>query len=86
MATCTNQFTALPAASAAHNLPIYPPLDTVTRSTLSTAEAAYYLNLRPQTMRAHACREDFPIRPTRIQSRLHWNTNAVRALLNGSAL
>lgn len=77
----------LPAASAAHNLPIYyPPLDTVTRPTLSTAEAAYYLHLRPQTMRAYACHQNFAITPTKIQSRLHWKTSEVRALLSGKAL
>lgn len=73
-------------SAAAHNLPIYPPLDTVTRSTISTDEAAYYLHLRPQTMRAHACKQTLGTSPLRISGRLHWRTSDISALLNGSAI
>jgi len=63
----------------------FPPLEQVTRSTVPTDQCAYYLNLRPQTMRAHACHDDFPIRPIRVHGRLHWPVAAIRALLEGGA-
>ncbi len=59
----------------------FTPLDLETRPTVSTAAAAYYLHLRPQTLRVYACRECGPIRPLRINGRLHWSTNEIRALL-----
>lgn len=80
MENVTNKSNVLPSA---HNLQIFPPLEQVTRPTINTKEAAHYLNLRPQTMRAHACKEDFPIRPIRICGRLHWTVSEIRALLNG---
>jgi hypothetical protein len=42
-------------------------------------------DLKQKTLRAHACREDFPVLPIRINSRLHSKTAEVRALLNGGA-
>jgi hypothetical protein len=59
----------------------FPPLETVTRPTLETATAAFYLNRRPQTMRIWACRENGPIRPVRVNGRLAWPVAAIRALL-----
>ena len=59
----------------------FPPLESVTRPTVDTAAAAYYLNRRPQTMRAHACREDGPIRPLRIHGRLAWPVAELRRVL-----
>ena len=50
----------------------FPPLESVTRPTVETAAAAFYLNRRPQTMRIHACMETGPIRPLRINGRLAW--------------
>lgn len=61
--------------------PQFPPLELVTRPTVDTAAAAYYLNRRPQTMRIHACRETGEIRPLRINGRLHWKTDDLRRLL-----
>lgn len=58
----------------------YPPLALVTRPNLTTAEAAYYLNRRPQTLRGWACNEDGPIRPIRIGGLLAWNTATVKTL------
>ena len=60
---------------------LYPSLDTVTRSAISTDAAAYYLNRRSQTLRAWACLENGPIRPVRINGRLAWHVDAIRELL-----
>ena len=73
------RFTALVAET--RTAQTYPPLESVTRPTVETAAAAYYLNRRPQTMRIHACMETGPIRPLRINGRLHWRTDDLRKLL-----
>ena len=57
-----------------------PALETVTKPNLTTAEAAHYLNLAPQTMRVHACRETGPVRPRRICGRLAWPTAEVKRI------
>lgn len=59
----------------------FPALETVTRPTLDTEPAAYYLNRQPQTLRIWACTETGPIRPLRINGRLAWNTAELRRLL-----
>lgn len=58
----------------------FPPLALVTRPNLTTAETAYYLNRRPQTLRGWACLENGPLRPTRINGLLAWSTATVKAL------
>jgi len=58
----------------------FPPLEEITRPNLTTDEAAYYLNRRPQTLRAWACLENGPIKPERINSRLSWPTHKVKQL------
>lgn len=83
MNTITVQQSALPATSAAHNLQPFPPLEQVTRPTVPTDAAAYYLNRRPQTMRSWASTEHGPIRPIRINGRLAWSVASIRTLLNG---
>jgi hypothetical protein len=65
--------------------PAFPPLELVTRPAVDTAAAAYYLNRRPQTMRGWACLENGPLRPVRINGRLHWKTDELRRLLGVSA-
>lgn len=75
----------LPTSAAAHGFDLYPLLDVITRPTVSTEEAAFYLNVRPQTLRKWACYEDGPIRPARIGSRLAWRVADIRALLEGGA-
>jgi hypothetical protein len=57
------------------------PLDRVVRPMLTTAEAAYYLNLKPQTLRVWACKENGPLRPVRLHGRLGWPVTAVRRYL-----
>ena len=58
----------------------YPPLESVTRPTVPTEQAAYYLNRRPQTLRAWAMR-GHPIAPIRINGRLAWPVAELRRLL-----
>jgi hypothetical protein len=58
----------------------YLSLAQVNRPNLTTAEAAYYLNRRPQTLRVWACLENGPLRPTRIGGLLAWSTETVKAL------
>ncbi len=77
MQIVTNQ-TATPAAC--HN---FTPLEQITRPTVPTADAAYYLNRKPQTLRAWACLENGPVRPIRINGRLAWNVGEIQSLLSG---
>lgn len=62
----------------------FPSLELETRPAVDTAAAAYYLNRRPQTLRAWACREDGPIRALRINGRLAWPVADIRRLLGVS--
>ena len=62
----------------------YPALEQVKRPTVTTDEAAHYLNRRPQTLRGWACHEDGPIRPIRINGRLAWPMTELRALLGAA--
>lgn len=59
----------------------FPPLELETRPTVDTAAAAHYLHLAAQTMRIYACKENGPLRPRRINGRLHWVTADIRRLL-----
>lgn len=59
----------------------FQPLTEITRPNLKTAEAAFYLNRAPQTLRAWACLENGPLRPKRIAGILAWNTAEVKALV-----
>jgi hypothetical protein len=66
---------------SSQHLTEYPSIDRVTRPTLETATAAFYLNRRPQTLRMWACLENGPIRPTRINGRLAWPVSEIRRVL-----
>lgn len=69
-ATAPQQFTAQ-----------FLPLEQVTRPNLTTAEASYYLNRRPQTLRGWACRSGTgPMKPKRVGGLLAWPTAEVKAL------
>lgn len=59
----------------------YPPLEAVTRPTVPTEQAGYYLDRRPQTMRGWACLDNGPIRPIRVHGRLAWPVADIRRLL-----
>lgn len=58
-----------------------PKLENVTRPTVDTAAAAFYLNRREQTLRGWACHEEGPIRPIRIYGRLAWSVAEIKSLL-----
>jgi hypothetical protein len=64
----------------------FSPLENETRSHITTAAAAFYLNRQPQTLRSWACSEKGLIRPMRINGRLAWSVAAIRALLGGTSL
>ena len=68
-ATAPHQFTAP-----------FPPLALVTKPNLTTAEAAYYLNRRPQTLRIWSMNQH-PIRALNINGRLAWPAAELRRLL-----
>lgn len=59
----------------------YPPIEAETRPAVETGQAAYYLGRRPQTLRAWACLETGPIRPTRVYGRLMWPLRDIKRLL-----
>jgi predicted DNA-binding transcriptional regulator AlpA len=61
----------------------YPSLDDITRETVTTAEASYYLSRRPLTLRSWAAFENGPIRPVRINGRLAWRVADIRDALAG---
>ena len=60
----------------------FPPLESVTRPTVDTAAAAYYLNRRPQTLRTWAMDSGTgPVPCIRINGRLCWPVAGIRAAL-----
>ncbi len=63
----------------------YPPLESESRATLPTMEAAFHLNRAEQTLRIWACREDGPIRPIRVNGRLAWPVSEIKRILGVSS-
>ena len=61
----------------------FQPLELVTRPTVPTDQAAYYLNRKPQTLRNWASRQEGPINPIRISGRLAWPISSLRKVLSG---
>ncbi len=61
--------------------PDFPKLESVTRPTVDTTAAAYYLNRRPQTLRCWAAFQDGPINPIRISGRLAWPVSELKRVL-----
>lgn len=59
----------------------YTALDDIVRPMLTTAEAAFYLNRKPQTLRIWACKDEGPIRPVRLHGRLGWPLSEIRHYL-----
>ena len=59
----------------------FTSLNEVVRPYLTTAEAAFYMNRKQQTLRIWASRESGPVQPVRIHGRLAWSTRDVRTLL-----
>jgi hypothetical protein len=58
----------------------FPTLESVTRPTVDTATAAYYLNRRPQTLRVYAL-TGHPIKPLRFNGRLAWPVAELRRVM-----
>jgi hypothetical protein len=67
--------------SAAPETTSFPPLEQVTRPTVPTEQAAYYLLRRPQTLRAWACLGNGPLHPIRLHGRLAWKVDEIRRAL-----
>ena len=64
----------------------FPPLESVTRPTVDTATAAYYLNRRPQTLRTWAMDSGTgPVPCIRINGRLAWPVSELRRVLGVAA-
>lgn len=60
---------------------LYPALEQVTKPNLTTAEASYFLDRAPQTLRTWAMKNGTgPISPRRIGGLLAWSTSEVKAL------
>lgn len=59
----------------------FQTLDAIDRPTLTTAEAAHFLNRKQQTLRNWAILNNGPIKCVRIAGRLAWPTSDIRALL-----
>lgn len=59
----------------------FPPLESITRPTVGTVDAAFYLNRKPQTLREHACTGKGPVAPRRIGGRLAWPVADIRRVL-----
>lgn len=64
---------------------IFPPLEQQTRPTVTTREAAYYLNRQVQTLHLWACKETGPVRPVRVNGRLAWPVAEIRRALGMEA-
>lgn len=67
--------------AATYHAPQFPPLETLTRPTVETDAAAYYLNRRPQTLRTWACFENGPVKPVRVFGRLAWPVSEIKRVL-----
>lgn len=52
-------------------------------AVLTTREAAQLINRKPQTLFKWSSQENGPIRPIRINGRLAWRVDDLRALLEG---
>lgn len=62
----------------------HPSLQEEKRTHVGTACAAHWLGRKPQTLRAWACFEDGPLRPTRVNGRLAWSVADIRRVLLGA--
>lgn len=63
---------------------MYPRLEDITKPNLTTEEAAYYMDRRPQTLRIWAMRQH-PIRPLNCCGRLAWPVAEVKRFLGVAA-
>jgi len=59
----------------------FPELDSITRPTINTEQAAYYLMRRPQTLRTWACKQNGAVKPLNINGRLAWPVAEIKKAL-----
>lgn len=62
----------------------YPSLDQEQRAAVTTSEAAYHLNRKPQTLLIWSCKELGPIRPIKVCGRLMWRTEDLKKLVGSN--
>lgn len=58
-----------------------PPINQVTRVIITTNEAAYYLNRKPQTLRIWAMSKTSLVSPIRVNGRLGWPVSEIKKVL-----
>lgn len=58
----------------------YPPIEAVATPNVTTDQAAFYLNRRPQTLRKWAAYENGPILPVRINGYLAWPVSKLKEI------
>lgn len=63
----------------------FPPLEAVNKPAATTAEAAFYLNRSPQTLRGWACLKTGPIQPLHMHGRLAWPIADIKKLMGVAA-
>ncbi len=85
MSLQTNQTKSTPTARVITPVSLnkYPPLAEVTRDLLTTDETAFYLGLKPQTLRKWHCEGKGAIRPTYIGKKPMYQKSAVQKLIAG---
>ena len=63
----------------------FPPLESLTRPNVPTEQASFYLDRRPNTLRAWSCEaQPGPIKPVRINVRLGWPVSELKRVLGVS--
>lgn len=75
----------LPIATQTHTRPLISEIDAESRTHVSTAVAARWLNRKPQTLRKWACYEDGLLRPLRVNGRLAWSVADIRRVLESDS-
>lgn len=63
---------------------VYPPLSEQVLDLLTTNETAFYLRLRPQTLRKQHCQGKCKLRPAKINGRLLWRKAEIVDLLSAA--
>jgi hypothetical protein len=57
------------------------PLSKEPRECIPTADAAFHLGRKPQTLRVWACNQCGPIEPARVGGRLMWSVKDIKEFL-----
>lgn len=65
----------------------FPPLETVSRPTVPTDQAAHYLLRKPDTLRGWAASQTYPdgLAPVRVGNRLGWPVAGIKKALGVEA-